>query len=171
MAITGVASSPDFAKWQLDLLLAGAADQAGTIAVGETPVESPSLLASLDTTSLPDGPYTLRLRVVRKDGNYSEYPVTITIANHTASHKSFRGLSQEAFGAQGYRVLMWDIDTQDWQRPGSDVVASSVLKRAFPGAVVLMHDSGGRTSQVPAALEIILAELGARGYVFQSLNN
>ena len=66
---------------------------------------------------------------------------------------------------------MWDIDTRDWQRPGSDVIAARVLKRAFPGAVVLMHDTGGRTSQVPAALETILAELSARGYVFQSLNN
>jgi peptidoglycan/xylan/chitin deacetylase (PgdA/CDA1 family) len=46
-----------------------------------------------------------------------------------------------------------------------------VLKRASPGAVVLMHDSAGRTSQVPAALETILAELGARGYVFRSLAN
>ena len=81
VAVTGVANGPDFAKWQLDLLPAGAADQAGTIAVGETPVESPSLLASLDTTSLPDGAYILRLRVVRKDGNYSEYLVSITIAN------------------------------------------------------------------------------------------
>ena len=66
---------------------------------------------------------------------------------------------------------MWDIDTRDWQRPGSDVIASKVLKRAFPGAVVLMHDSAGRASQVPAVLETILAELSARGYVFQSLNN
>ena len=280
VAITGVANNPDFAKWQLDLLPAAAADQAGTIAVSETPVESPSLLASLDTTLLPDGPYTLRLRVVRKDGNYSEYPVAITIANrgggatsyegtyegnqakrlglptvtaagapiiydakatffvvgrqvkrwpdtlrlaveqghaianHTASHKSFRGLSQADFDAQvtgladeigqatgdilqpgqqvpfvrppyghtdantaayagslGYRVVMWDIDTRDWQRPGSDVIAARVLKRVFPGAVVLMHDSGGRASQIPAALETILGELGARGYVFQSLNN
>lgn len=302
VAITGVANNPDFAKWQLDLLPAGAADQAGTIAVGLTPVESPSLLASLDTTALPDGAYTLRLRVVRKDGNYSEYPVAITIANrgggatsyagtyegnqakrlglptvtaagapiiyltfddgphpqttpqildvlqrydakatffvvgrqvkrwpgtlrlaveqghaianHTASHKSFRGLSQADFeaqvtglaegigqaagdilqsgeqvsfvrppyghtdantapyaGALGYRVVMWDIDTRDWQRPGSEVIVARVLKRAFPGAVVLMHDSAGRTSQVPAALETILAELSVRGYVFQSLSN
>ena len=302
VAITGVANNPDFAKWQLDLLPAAAADQAGTIAVSETPVESPSLLASLDTTLLPDGPYTLRLRVVRKDGNYSEYPVAITIANrgggatsyegtyegnqakrlglptvtaagapiiyltfddgphpqttsqvldilkrydakatffvvgrqvkrwpdtlrlaveqghaianHTASRKSFRGLSQADFDAQvtgladeigqatgdilqpgqqvpfvrppyghtdantaayagslGYRVVMWDIDTRDWQRPGSDVIAARVLKRVFPGAVVLMHDSGGRASQIPAALETILGELGARGYVFQCLNN
>jgi peptidoglycan/xylan/chitin deacetylase (PgdA/CDA1 family) len=134
------------------------------------------------------------------------------IANHTANHKSLRGLSQEAFGAEvtgladrigqiagdilqpgqqvmfvrptyghtdantaayagalGYKVVMWDVDTRDWQRPGSDVIAARVLKRAFPGAVVLMHDSAGRSSQVPQALESILAELTARGYVFKSL--
>lgn len=302
VAIRGVANSPDFAKWQLDLLPAGVADQASTIAVGEMPVESPGLLATLDTTASPDGPYTLRLRVVRKDGNYSEYPVSITIANrgggatpyegtyegnqakrlglttvtaggapiiyltfddgphpqttpqildvldrygakatffvvgrqvrrwpntlrlaverghgianHTSTHRSLRGMSQEEFeaqvidladdigqaagdilqpgqqalfmrppyghtdantagyaGALGYRVVMWDIDTRDWQKPGADGIASRVLKGVFPGAVVLMHDSAGRTSQVPAALETILAELDARGYVFQSLNN
>ncbi len=66
---------------------------------------------------------------------------------------------------------MWDIDTRDWQRPGSDVIAARVLKRAFPGAVVLMHNSGGRNGQVPAALETILAELSTRGYVFKSLAN
>jgi peptidoglycan/xylan/chitin deacetylase (PgdA/CDA1 family) len=302
VAITGVAFHPEFAKWQLDLLPGGNRDQASTLAVGESRLESPGVLASLDSTSFPDGLYTLRLRVVRRDGNYDEYPVTVTIANrggaatpyegtyegkqaarlglpavtadgapilyltfddgphphttpqildildrynakatffvvgrqvkrwpetlrlaverghaianHTANHKSLRGLSQEAFaaevtglasrigesagdilrpgqqvmfvrptyghtdantaayaGALGYRVVMWDIDTRDWQRPGADAIASRVLKRASPGAVVLMHDSAGRTSQVPAALETILAELGARGYVFRSLAN
>ncbi len=91
VAITGVAQHPDFVKWQLDLLPAGVADQAGTIAVGETPVEAPRLLASLDTTLLPDGPYTLRLRVVRKDGNYSEYSISIIIANRGGGATPYEG--------------------------------------------------------------------------------
>lgn len=40
------------------------------------------VLASWDTTTVPDGLYTLRLRVVRNDGNYSEYYVRgIIVAN------------------------------------------------------------------------------------------
>jgi hypothetical protein len=35
-----------------------------------------------DTTQVPDGSYTLRLRVVRLDGNYTEYPVVqVVVAN------------------------------------------------------------------------------------------
>ncbi len=40
------------------------------------------VLAQWDTTALPDGVYTLRLTVVRMDGNYQEYPVQgIIVAN------------------------------------------------------------------------------------------
>jgi hypothetical protein len=39
-------------------------------------------LAMWDTTPLPDGSYTIRLRVVRLDGNYSEYSVSqVVVAN------------------------------------------------------------------------------------------
>lgn len=39
-------------------------------------------LAVWDTTPLPDGSYTIRLRVVRLDGNYSEYVVSqVVVAN------------------------------------------------------------------------------------------
>ena len=39
-------------------------------------------LATWDTTALPDGPYRLRLRVVRLDGNYSEaFAQSIIISN------------------------------------------------------------------------------------------
>jgi hypothetical protein len=39
-------------------------------------------LEAWDTTQIPDGSYTLRLRVVRIDGNYSEYSVVqVVVAN------------------------------------------------------------------------------------------
>ncbi len=75
--VAGVAQSADFAKWQLDLLPAGDADRAVFLAVGETA----SALASFDSTPYADGAYTLRLRVVRGDGNYDEHFTSITIAN------------------------------------------------------------------------------------------
>jgi peptidoglycan/xylan/chitin deacetylase (PgdA/CDA1 family) len=61
----------------LDLLPAGDADRAVFLAVGETA----SALASFDSTPYADGAYTLRLRVVRRDGNYDEHFTSITIAN------------------------------------------------------------------------------------------
>lgn len=75
--VTGYADSPDFLKWQLDLLLNDDASQAAFLAFGETPGK---FTYTLDTTDLPAGEYTLRLRVVRQDSNYDEYFTKFTLA-------------------------------------------------------------------------------------------
>jgi peptidoglycan-N-acetylglucosamine deacetylase len=65
-----------------------------------------------------------------------------------------------------YKMLMvlWTVDTNDWQRPGVQAIVHSVLKGARPGAIVLMHDGGGDRSQTVAALPIIIKDLRARGF-------
>ncbi len=78
--IKGTAVHPDFWKYEL------AAAPQGTqnwfnIAGSETPVQN-GVLGVWDTRTVPDGPYSIRLRVVRRDGNYDEYFVqNVTIAN------------------------------------------------------------------------------------------
>jgi peptidoglycan/xylan/chitin deacetylase (PgdA/CDA1 family) len=69
----------------------------------------------------------------------------------------------------GYEIVMWDIDTMDWKRPGVTSIANEVLAKAHPGAVVLMHDGGGDRSQTVEALESILGGLEAQGYRFEPL--
>jgi len=71
VVIRGTAVHPDFWKYEL------AAAPFGTenwfnIGVFETPVQSGEL-GRWDTRTAPDGTYTLRLRVVRRDGNFDEY--------------------------------------------------------------------------------------------------
>jgi peptidoglycan-N-acetylglucosamine deacetylase len=68
----------------------------------------------------------------------------------------------------GYSVVLWSIDPVDWKRPGVNAIANHVLSRAFPGAIVVMHDGGGDRSQTVAAVEIILRELSAQGYTFKA---
>ena len=85
VTVRALADDPQFAKWQLDLLPAGAADQVTFLALGEQPQVTAADLAVLDTTRFRDGTYTLRLRVVRRDGNYDEYANQIVIANAVAS--------------------------------------------------------------------------------------
>lgn len=70
--------------------------------------------------------------------------------------------------ALGYPVVLWSIDPVDWKRPGVNAIANHVLSRAFPGAIVVMHDGGGDRSQTVAAVEIILRELSAQGYTFKA---
>jgi hypothetical protein len=44
-------------------------------------VPAPAPLVALNTANYPNGEHVLRLRVVRRDGNYDEYYTRVTIAN------------------------------------------------------------------------------------------
>jgi peptidoglycan-N-acetylglucosamine deacetylase len=66
----------------------------------------------------------------------------------------------------GKDVLLWEIDSRDWTRPGTAVIVSRVLAKLSNGSVILLHDGGGDRSQTVAALPTILKTLKARGYAF-----
>lgn len=59
----------------------------------------------------------------------------------------------------------WNVDTNDWQKPGASVIASRIMQ-AGPGDIILMHDGGGDRSQTVAALRETLPQLTAKGYRF-----
>ncbi len=65
-----------------------------------------------------------------------------------------------------YRMLMvmWTVDTGDYQQPGTSVIVQRALSGAKPGAIILMHDAGGTRSETVAALPLIIKGLRARGY-------
>jgi peptidoglycan-N-acetylglucosamine deacetylase len=65
-----------------------------------------------------------------------------------------------------YRMLMvlWTVDTNDYQMPGVSMIVQRALSGAKPGAILLMHDAGGDRAQTVAALPQIIKRLRARGY-------
>jgi peptidoglycan-N-acetylglucosamine deacetylase len=65
-----------------------------------------------------------------------------------------------------YRLLMvlWTVDTNDYQRPGVPAIVRAAVGGARPGAIVLLHDAGGDRSQTVAALPQIITGLRRRGY-------
>lgn len=63
----------------------------------------------------------------------------------------------------------WNIDTEDWRRPGADKIAEAIMS-AQPGNVVLMHDGGGDRSQTVEALKIALPKLREQGYKFLTID-
>lgn len=68
--------------------------------------------------------------------------------------------------AAGLTVELWNVDPQDWARPGTDVIVANVVQHAGGGDVVLMHDGGGDREQTIAALGQVLEQLSAEGYRF-----
>jgi peptidoglycan/xylan/chitin deacetylase (PgdA/CDA1 family) len=57
------------------------------------------------------------------------------------------------------RVVLWDVDPRDWERPGSSVIKSRVLSRIRGGSIVVLHV----IDQTATALPGILDGLKARG--------
>ncbi len=80
LVIKGTATHPNFWKYEIHYALEPT-NQWVVLGVHETQVVD-GRLEVWDTTQVPDGSYSLRLRVVRKDGNYDEYYVRqISVAN------------------------------------------------------------------------------------------
>ena len=61
-------------------------------------------------------------------------------------------------------MVLWSVDTDDYERPGVKVIVQRTLAGLEPGAIILLHDAGGDRSQTVAALPLIIKALRKRGY-------
>lgn len=73
---------------------------------------------------------------------------------------------QEMAASEGMKPLSWMVDSRDWQRPGAEQILATVQAAVQPGAVILLHDGGGRRDQTVAALTQLLPWLVDQGYGF-----
>jgi peptidoglycan/xylan/chitin deacetylase (PgdA/CDA1 family) len=67
---------------------------------------------------------------------------------------------------QGYKVFMWDLNSNDYLNPGVVEITEQVLAKVKPGSHILFHDGGEDREQTIEALPQILEELIDRGYQF-----
>lgn len=65
-----------------------------------------------------------------------------------------------------YHMLMvlWTVDTSDYELPGVKAIVHAAVSRARPGAIILLHDAGGNRQETVKALPKIIRALRARGY-------
>ncbi len=67
----------------------------------------------------------------------------------------------------GYPCIMWDVDPQDWRRPGSSVVSSRILSDTRNGSIVILHDiHAPSVDAVPAVLDGLIS----RGFTFVTVS-
>jgi peptidoglycan/xylan/chitin deacetylase (PgdA/CDA1 family) len=56
-------------------------------------------------------------------------------------------------GALGFtRLVLWDVDPEDWRSPRAAVIARRVLRNVRPGSIVLLHIKRRTASALPAIL-------------------
>ncbi|HEX4702469.1 MAG TPA: bifunctional polysaccharide deacetylase/glycosyltransferase family 2 protein [Pseudonocardiaceae bacterium] len=77
----------------------------------------------------------------------------------------------QRLGAAGRLVVLTDLDSEDWQRPGVRTIIADATPHDNRGAVVLMHDSGGDRAQTVAALNRLIPLLQAKGWRFTTISN
>jgi peptidoglycan/xylan/chitin deacetylase (PgdA/CDA1 family) len=64
----------------------------------------------------------------------------------------------------GMMVALWSVDSNDTRSETSAELASSVLRRAGPGAIVLLHDGGERRPRTIEACATIVPGLRRAGF-------
>jgi cellulose synthase/poly-beta-1,6-N-acetylglucosamine synthase-like glycosyltransferase/peptidoglycan/xylan/chitin deacetylase (PgdA/CDA1 family) len=72
-------------------------------------------------------------------------------------------------GDQGYLVVVNDLDSEDWQRPGVAQIVRNATPAGDTSAVILFHDAGGNRAETLAALKVFVPAMQARGYRFTTV--
>lgn len=67
------------------------------------------------------------------------------------------------------REILWDVDPQDWRRPGAQAIEDVVMSTVRRNAIILLHDGGGPREQTLAAVASLIPRLRAQGYTFGRL--
>jgi peptidoglycan/xylan/chitin deacetylase (PgdA/CDA1 family) len=61
-------------------------------------------------------------------------------------------------------MVLWSVDTDDYEQPGVPTIVQRALEGAQPGAIILLHDAGGQRQQTIEALPQIIKGFRDRGY-------
>lgn len=69
-----------------------------------------------------------------------------------------------------YSIILWSIDTRDWEHQSPDTILENVMKNVKSGDIILMHDYIGRNSPTPEALEMMIPALLGEGYKFVTVS-
>jgi cellulose synthase/poly-beta-1,6-N-acetylglucosamine synthase-like glycosyltransferase/peptidoglycan/xylan/chitin deacetylase (PgdA/CDA1 family) len=72
-------------------------------------------------------------------------------------------------GKQGYLMVVNDVDSEDWMRPGVPQIVRNALPAGDSPSVVLFHDAGGNRAETIAALRQYIPMMQARGFRFTTI--
>ncbi|GHI40743.1 polysaccharide deacetylase family protein [Streptomyces violascens] len=79
---------------------------------------------------------------------------------------AFTPYSRDLAASRGMRPLGWNVDTKDFERPGTDVIVATAERELHNGPTLLFHDAGGDRTQTVEALRKLLPRLKSEGHTF-----
>jgi peptidoglycan/xylan/chitin deacetylase (PgdA/CDA1 family) len=66
-----------------------------------------------------------------------------------------------------YTIVLWDVDPVDWERPGSNIVATRIISNTRASSIVLSHDTLSPTIQ---AMPEVFDTLLQKGFTFVTVS-
>lgn len=75
--------------------------------------------------------------------------------------------SSETQDSIGMPMILWDVDTLDWDTKDAQNTAQVILEKAKGGSIVLMHDIYNTTAD---AIEIVVPQLVEQGYTLVTVS-
>lgn len=70
----------------------------------------------------------------------------------------------------GYSVILWSIDTRDWEHTTPSLIVGNVEGHISGGDIILMHDYVSRPNTTIDALERLIPSLISEGYEFLTVS-
>ena len=70
----------------------------------------------------------------------------------------------EVAKSKDYKIVLWTIDTKDWEHRSVDEIVNKVLGNIKSGDIILFHDYISGINNTPRALEILIPRLQEMGF-------
>jgi len=73
-------------------------------------------------------------------------------------------------GERGYSMVLWSIDTRDWEGKSASEIENEILNNVSDGSIILMHDYVCVESHTAEALRSVIPKLKELGYCFVTVS-
>ncbi|HZW63146.1 MAG TPA: polysaccharide deacetylase family protein [Flavobacteriaceae bacterium] len=161
--------------WILDTLSSFDA-KATFFCIGKNVVANPEIYTSLLAAGHTVGNHT-HTHLKGWKTPLPEYVSDVALAKQHIASSLFRppygkltSKQGKALQTQGFRVVMWDVLSMDWDNSVSvETCLENVLKKSRPGSIVVFHDSIKASRNMQYALPKVLAHFSNEGYTFKAL--
>lgn len=71
---------------------------------------------------------------------------------------------------KGYKLIQWNIDTNDWRGRSAKNIIATVQKNLKPGSIILQHSNGTKVQGTIEALPSMIMDLKRKGYQFVTVD-
>ncbi|MFJ4829458.1 polysaccharide deacetylase family protein [Streptomyces sp. NPDC088747] len=119
-----------------------------------------------DTTMDKKTPHYQSQQILDAERMITEASGGVRPMYYRAPGGAFTPYSRKLAASRGMRPLGWNVDTKDFEQPGTDAIVETVERELPNGPTVLFHDAGGDRAQTVEALRLLLPRLKEQGYSF-----